>query len=137
MRTQYRGRRKAMKDSLPKILVADDDLEVHKMVEAALSTVGARLLRAENGEQALELARREKPALMILDVMMPVKNGWEVLHELRRDDALKDTPVLMLTGIGSNLNEMTSPLMGANDYLDKPFSFEQLSDRVKHLLGTA
>ncbi len=126
-----------MKDSLPKILVADDDLEVHKMVEAALSTVGARLLRAENGEQALELARREKPALMILDVMMPVKNGWEVLHELRRDDALKDTPVLMLTGIGSNLNEMTSPLMGANDYLDKPFSFEQLSDRVKHLLGTA
>ena len=126
-----------MNDSLPKILVADDDLEIHRMVEAALSTVGARLLRANDGAQAIELARREKPALLILDVMMPVKNGWEVLHEIRRDESLKDTPVLMLTGIGHNLNEMTSPLMGANDYLDKPFSFEQLSDRVKHLLGTA
>ncbi|RLB58833.1 MAG: two-component system response regulator [Deltaproteobacteria bacterium] len=119
---------------LPKILVADDDLEIQKMVRAALTTIGARLITAADGNDALDKLRREKPDLLILDVMMPGKSGWEVMRELRQDEALKGTRVLMLTAIGQNVNEATSPLIGADDYLDKPFNFDELAERVRSLL---
>lgn len=119
---------------LPKILVADDDLEIQKMVQAALSTIGAELITAADGHDALDKLRREKPDLLILDVMMPGKNGWEVMRELRQDEAINNTRVLMLTAIGKAVNAATSPLIGADDYLDKPFSFDELAERVRSLL---
>jgi DNA-binding response OmpR family regulator len=120
--------------SLPKILVADDDLEIQKMVKAALQAVGANIVIADDGEQALEMLLVEKPDLVILDVMMPKMSGWEVAKYIREHKDLKSMKILMLTGIGQQVNEATSPLVGADDFLDKPFSFDDLADRVRVLL---
>ncbi len=112
------------------VLVADDDVEILGLVTRHLRSYdGVRILEASDGEEALEAARREKPDLVILDVMMPGMTGWEVCRAIREDDALAATGVIMLTGIGERLNEMTSPLYGADEYLDKPFEFEDL-DRL-------
>ncbi|MBX3268814.1 MAG: response regulator [Sandaracinaceae bacterium] len=113
------------------VLVADDDVEILGLVTRHLSSYqGARILEASDGEEALRTVRRERPDLVILDVMMPGMTGWEVCRAIREDEALRATGVIMLTGIGERLNEMTSPLYGADEYLDKPFEFEDLDDRI-------
>jgi DNA-binding response OmpR family regulator len=94
----------------------------------------ARLLEASDGEEALKLARRERPNLVVLDVMMPGMTGWEVCRAIREDESLANTGVIMLTGIGERLNEMTSPLYGADEYLDKPFDFRDLDALVERVL---
>jgi len=119
----------------PKILVADDDLEIQKMVKAALKPVGAELVFADDGEQALEKLLTEKPNLVILDVMMPKLSGWEVAKYIRGHDDLKDVKILILTAIGEKVSDATSPVVGADDHLDKPFTFEELADRVRALLA--
>jgi len=120
----------------PKILVADDDIEILSLVTRHLRRTYGHVLEASDGEEALKIARREKPDLVVLDVMMPGMSGWEVCRAIREDAALSATRVLMLTGIGERLNEMTSPLYGADDHLDKPFDFEELARRVEQLLAT-
>lgn len=113
------------------VLVADDDVEILGLVTRHLRTYdGVKILEASDGEDALRIARREKPDLVILDVMMPGMTGWEVCRAIREDDGLEATGVIMLTGIGERLNEMTSPLYGADEYLDKPFEFGDLDDRI-------
>ena len=93
------------------------------------------VLEASDGEEALRVARREKPDLIVLDVMMPGMSGWEVCRAVREDENLADTGVLMLTGIGERLNEMTSPLYGADDFLDKPFDLEDLEAKLEDVLA--
>ena len=117
------------------ILVADDDVEILGLVTRHLRTYEPRLLEASDGEEALALARREKPDLVVLDVMMPGMTGWEVCRAIREDDSLAGTKVVMLTGIGERLNEMTSPLYGADRYLDKPFEFAGLDEILASLFG--
>ncbi len=121
--------------AIPKILIADDDLEIQKMVKAALKPIGADLVFADDGEQALEKLLVEKPDLVILDVMMPKLTGWEVAKYIRGHDNLKDVKILVLTAIGEKVSDATSPLVGADDHLDKPFTFEELADRVRALLA--
>ena len=94
----------------------------------------ANVVEASDGEEALWLARREKPNLVVLDVMMPGMSGWEVWRAIREDESLGDTGVIMLTGIGERLNEMTSPLYGADGFLDKPFELDDLADKVREVL---
>jgi DNA-binding response OmpR family regulator len=118
----------------PTILAADDDVEILTLVVRQLKRMDANILEASDGEEALKTARRERPDLIILDVMMPGMSGWEVCRAIREDASIATTPVLMLTGIGERLNEMTSPLYGADDHLDKPFDFEELGQRVRALL---
>ena len=120
---------------LPKILIADDDPEILKMVKAALQPVSAELLSATDGEQALEVFLVEQPDLVILDVMMPKLSGWEVAKYIRDREQYKNVRLLMLTGIGQVVNEATAPIIGADDHLDKPFTFEVLANRVRKLLG--
>lgn len=115
----------------PTILVADDDIEILSLVTRNLRRMDATILEANDGEEALKIARREKPDLVVLDVMMPGMSGWEVCRAIREDAELAGTSVIMLTGIGERLNEMTSPLYGADDHLDKPFDFEELERRVE------
>jgi len=122
-------------DSMTKILVADDDLEILALVARHLSALPAEVVEASDGEEALRLARREKPDLIVLDVMMPGMSGWEVCRAVREDENLKGTGVIMLTGIGERLNEMTSPLYGADAFLDKPFELDHLSDKVREVLA--
>lgn len=121
-------------DSATKILVADDDLEVLALVARHLSALPATIVEASDGEEALRLARREKPNLVVLDVMMPGMSGWEVCRAIREDESLQDTGVIMLTGIGERLNEMTSPLYGADGFLDKPFELDDLAEKVRQVL---
>lgn len=118
------------------VLVADDDIDILSLVTRHLRTLDVNVLEASDGDEALRIAKRERPDLVILDVMMPGMTGWEVCRAIRDDDALGDTLVMMVTGIGERLNEMTSPLYGANEFIDKPFDLGELDKKVKTLLAS-
>ncbi len=118
----------------PLILIADDDAELMGIILKRLQQLDEyEFITASDGEKAVQMIREKRPDAVILDVMMPKKNGWEVLKEIRSDETINTTGVLMLTGIGSNLNEITSPLYGADEYLDKPFNFSELLFKIKRI----
>ena len=123
-----------MSQKKPTILVADDDPQILTMLGIRLSKRGYQVLEAADGLQTLSKARQHKPDLVLLDVMMPGKNGWEVAKELRADEELSNIGIVMLTAIGERVNEMTSPLYGADDFVDKPFDFEALEKKIKTVL---
>ncbi|MEY4583351.1 MAG: hypothetical protein RL701_8054 [Pseudomonadota bacterium] len=118
----------------PTVLIADDDLEILTMVRTLLRRRDVKLLEASDGEEAMRLIRQNTPNLVVLDVMMPGMSGWEVCKAIREDPDLEKTGVIMLTGIGERLNEMTSPLYGADAHLDKPFELSALDDAVTRVL---
>lgn len=117
------------------VLVVDDDPEIVSMVSLRLSRKGYRVITATDGNEALEAARRERPALVVLDVMMPGRNGWEVARALKQDPVTEKMKIVMLTAIGESVNEMTSPLYGADAHIDKPFDFTHLEKTVAKLVG--
>ncbi len=117
-----------------KILIADDDPELVTLLSMRLTKLGYQPIEATDGVETLEKVRSEKPDLVVLDVMMPRKSGWEVAREMKREQLTAGIPILMLTAIGPRLNEMTSPIHGADDFLDKPFEFEQLEEKIRKLL---
>ena len=119
----------------PLLLLADDDPELIGILRRRLGVLECSIITADNGADALKLIRKEQPDAVVLDVMMPQMNGWEVCKAVRADEELKDLPVMMLTGIGESLNEMTSPLYGANDHIDKPFDFAELLFKIRKLLA--
>lgn len=127
-------RQTANESARPKILVADDDIEILALIARHLRKSEASVLEASDGEEALRTARREKPDVIVLDVMMPGMSGWEVCRAVREDRSLEHTGVLMLTGIGERLNEMTSPLYGADEFLDKPFELSHLDAKIQIVL---
>ena len=118
----------------PVILIADDDPEILTMLGIRLSKKGYQVLEAVDGNQTLNLAHKHHPDLVLLDVMMPGKNGWEVAKELRAADEFSNVGIVMLTAIGEKVNEMTSPLYGADAYVDKPFDFSDLEQKIKDVL---
>ncbi|MFI5302381.1 MAG: two-component system response regulator [Polyangiales bacterium] len=122
-------------EEVPLILVADDDPDMLALVTRHLRTMKCRLVEATDGDAALEAARKERPDLVVLDVMMPGKSGWEVCKELRDDARFIDTAIVMLTGIGEQLNALTSPLYGADACVDKPFEFGELDFKIKKVLS--
>ena len=117
------------------ILVVDDDPEIVAMLSTRLESRGYRVVTATSGTAALTAAKREHPALIVLDVMMPGKNGWEVARALRQDPVTEKTKIVMLTAIGEQVNDMTSSLYGADAHIDKPFDFAQLERAIATLLG--
>lgn len=118
----------------PVILIADDDPEILTMLGIRLSKKGYQVLEAVDGNQTLNLAHKHHPDLVLLDVMMPGKNGWEVAKELRAAEEFSNVGIVMLTAIGEKVNEMTSPLYGADAYVDKPFDFSDLEKKIKDVL---
>ena len=118
----------------PLILIADDDPEILSMLSLRFAKKGYEVLEAADGTQTLRTARDRRPDAIILDVMMPGKNGWEVARDLRSDDTLQNIGIIMLTAIGERVNEMTSPLYGADEYVDKPFDFADLESRVNRVI---
>ena len=119
----------------PVVLVADDDPEILSLLSIRLGRAGYQVLEAIDGEQTLAAVRQHYPDLIILDVMMPGKNGWEVAKELRHDARFKGIGIIMLTAIGEKINEMTSPLYGADEYVDKPFEFADLEAKIRNVLA--
>jgi DNA-binding response OmpR family regulator len=121
----------------PLVLIADDEPTMLELVARHLKSMESPrldVIEASDGEQAWRLAREHLPDLVVLDVMMPGMSGWEVCRKIREEVALAHTGVVMLTGIGENLNQMTSPLYGADAYVDKPFEFSELDEKVKGAL---
>src|SRR6476659_3501078 len=116
------------------ILVVDDDPEIVTMLSTRLGHRGYKVLTASDGHRALELAKREKPALVLLDVMMPGKSGWEVARALKQDPVTQDVKIVMVSAIGEKTNEITAPIYGADAHVDKPFEFEKLEKVIASLL---
>ena len=117
-------------------LVAEDDPDMLSVVAEQLRDEGVKTVHeAVDGGEALRLAKLHRPDLVVLDVMMPELSGWEVCKAIREDPTLVHTKVLMITGIGERLNDMTSPLHGADAHLDKPFESENLSAALDALFN--
>jgi len=117
-----------------KILIVDDEPNIVLSLEYLMKREGYEVLVAHDGEEALDVLRREHPRLVLLDVMMPKKSGFEVCQELRADDAIKDTLVLMLTAKGRETDIAKGQGVGANAYMTKPFSTRDLVQKVSALL---
>jgi len=117
------------------ILVVDDDPEIVAMLSTRLAHRGYKVSTASDGHRALELAKRERPDLVLLDVMMPGKSGWEVARALKQDPVTQSIKIVMVTAIGEHVNEITSPLYGADAHIDKPFEFERLEKVIGNLVG--
>lgn len=116
-----------------RVLIADDDTELRALFRLELERRGIQHVReARDGEEALLAALEFRPHVVLLDVMMPILNGWEVCKQIKRNPSIEDTRVLMLTGIGPSLNDLTSPLYGADAYLDKPVDFNVVLDKFRH-----
>jgi len=116
------------------VLVADDEPSMLALLSAYIRSKGYRVLEASDGDMAWQLAHEHLPNAVVLDVMMPGMSGWEVCKKIRESVSLAHTGVVMLTGIGESLNELTSPLYGADAYIDKPFEFAELEARIRETL---
>jgi DNA-binding response OmpR family regulator len=118
-----------------KILIADDEPNILISLEYLMKREGYAVSVARDGAEALATLRRDRPALVLLDVMMPTKTGFEVCQEVRADDDLKDTLILMLTAKGRDTDVAKGLALGANDYITKPFSTKELVQKVRELLA--
>ena len=118
----------------PVLLVADDDPEILSMLSLRLRHAGYEVLTAPDGQQAMLQVHAHHPELVILDVMMPIKNGWEVARELRHTEATRHIGIIVLSAIGEKVNEITSPLYGVDEHLDKPFEFTDLERLIARVL---
>jgi len=118
-----------------KILIADDEASIHNLLGRALPPNSYKILNARNGEDAFRLAQAEDPNLIILDVKMPGKNGFEVLEALRSDQRTRSIPVIMLTGSGGLCDRVEGLKLGADDYVTKPFELEELKARIDGVLN--
>jgi DNA-binding response OmpR family regulator len=120
-----------------KILIADDEPNILISLEFLMKREGYEVLLARDGQEAMDVIARERPALVLLDVMMPIKSGFDVCCELRASETLRDTLVLMLTAKGRDTDVAKGLALGANGYMTKPFSTKELVQKVREMLGEA
>ena len=113
------------------ILVIDDDRNILAIIEMYLRKAGYEVTCVERGDEALQAFRRAQPAPVVLDVMLPGMDGWEVLDKLRQES---DVPVIMLTAKGDTLDRIQGLDLGADDYIVKPFDAKELLARIKAVL---
>jgi len=116
------------------ILVVEDEAEILELVRYNLSREGYKILEAESGEEALRLVRREKPDLVVLDLMLPEIDGLEVCRQMKNEEDTAKIPVVMLTAKGEEADIVAGLELGADDYITKPFSPRVLVARVKAVL---
>ncbi len=124
---------------MAKILVVDDEPDMVEMIKAALEGAAHQVIAAYNGQEGIEKAKNEKPDAIILDIMMPVKDGFAACKELKRDPACRDIPVLILTGVSEHFADSRyAKSMGleldAEDYIDKPIDPKVLLARLHTLI---
>lgn len=119
----------------PLILIADDDPEIRRLLVTFFSEQDCDLLESSDGADALENIIVNRPNLVVLDVMMPELNGWQICKYVKSREDYGEVGIIMLTAIGPVNNELTSPLFGADDYIDKPFDFDELEFKVRKVLA--
>ncbi len=120
-----------------KVLVADDEPNIVISLEYLLKREGYTVIIAKDGQEAMEAITRERPDLVLLDVMMPKKTGLEVCQEVRAVEALQTTKILMLTAKGRDIDVAKGLALGADAYMTKPFSTRELLLKVAQMLGRA
>jgi len=124
--------------ALPRtILVVEDEKEIQDLLAHYLRKEGFSPVLASDGETAILKARKEKPDLILLDILLPKADGLEVLRAIRSDESIGRTPVVMLTAKGDETDRVVGLELGADDYLTKPFSPKELAARIKALLRRA
>jgi DNA-binding response OmpR family regulator len=120
-----------------KVLVVDDEPVLVETIAYNLEQAGYEVMTAADGASALEVARRERPDLVILDIMLPEMDGLEVCRLLRRENGTATTPIMMLTAKGEEIDKVVGLEVGADDYVTKPFGRRELLARVKALMRRA
>jgi two-component system alkaline phosphatase synthesis response regulator PhoP len=121
-----------------KVLIAEDELHIRLLIEQSLEELeddGVELLMASDGEEALALAKREHPAVVLLDVMMPKVNGFEVCEQIRADPELAGIHIILLTAKGQEFDRRQGQEAGANAYMTKPFNPDELLSAVRAAIG--
>ena len=120
---------------MARILVAEDDSQSRKLLVFRLGSLGHELILAEDGGEAMQAAIEKRPDVILLDVMMPVMNGFQVLRKLKSQKETKDIPVIMLTAKVQEKDVVSGLEIGAIDYITKPFSFAELNARLNRILA--
>ena len=118
-----------------KILVADDEPNIVISLEYLMKREGYTVLVARDGQEALDMIARDRPDLVLLDVMMPKKSGFEVCQAVRASEELQSTKILMLTAKGRDTDLAKGLALGADAYMTKPFSTRDLAHKVAEMLG--
>ena len=119
-----------------KALIVDDEPNVRRLLHTILSKT-FEVIEAEDGRQAIEMVNSQKPDVVLMDMMMPKMDGLTACHMIKNDPATKSIPVIMVTAIGFELNIKLSQQMGASGYITKPFSSEELLDKIAQVLAAA
>lgn len=116
------------------ILVVDDEQDLLDLIEYNLKKEGFDVLKAEDGKEGIEMARKHNPSLVLLDIMMPKMDGLEVVERIRDDEKLKHIPIIFLTARGDEKTEVEGLDKGGDDYITKPISTTKLISRIKAVL---
>jgi two-component system alkaline phosphatase synthesis response regulator PhoP len=119
---------------MPRILVVDDDKQIVRLVQSYLERASYQVLTAYDGETALHTIRRERPDLVVLDLMLPNSDGWEVTRTVRSDPSLASLPIIMLTARVEDTDKIVGLELGADDYIAKPFNPHEVVARVRAVL---
>lgn len=119
---------------MDRILVVDDDRDIVRLVRSYLEKAGYQILTAYDGDTALKILKAEKPQLLILDLMLPDKDGWDVVRLVRSDSQIAATPIIMLTARVKDTDKIVGLEIGADDYITKPFNPREVVARVRALL---
>jgi len=118
-----------------KILIVDDEVDLVETIRFPLELEGYTVLVSNNGEDALNQARREKPHLILLDLMLPKLDGYKVCRLLKFDEKYKHIPILILTAKTQEKDKILGKETGADEYITKPFDLDELLEKVKSYLG--
>src|SRR5256886_4525765 len=119
----------------PLVLIADDDEDVVQLLKVYLRPLDVDFLQAKDGDEALSIAQEKLPDLVLLDVMMPKRSGWEVCQALKAVQRTSHIAVVLVTGRGDVKDRLTGLQLGADDYLVKPFNREEVIKRIGALLN--
>lgn len=120
--------------SKEKILIVDDEEHIVELIKFNLLNAGYDVFTANDGIEAVKIAKAEKPNLLLLDLMLPGIDGFDVCKEIKRDSEMRKTSIIMLTAKGEELDKILGLELGADDYITKPFSVRELLARVKAVL---
>lgn len=120
-----------------RILVVDDDKEIVRVIRAYLQQAGYTVLTAYDGETALHIIRSDRPDLVVLDLMLPDRDGWSITRVVRGDESLAKTPIIMLTARVESSDRVLGLNLGADDYVPKPFDPHEVVARVRAVLRRA